>query len=155
MKDGTVQPQDERRNCNRACVTRENQYPNNPRNGTLLHLLYCKLLTRKLATAVQPQDVVEVRDIWASLCRLQEEVMNEVVGYQHSADCFCGEGGFWPLVDGFDYRNELLAIDFIERATRDAIKDFRARGGHPNHWGNGRPAESARNNDTEETTGSA
>ncbi len=55
------------------------------------------------------------------LCALQDEV-TKLLGPDHAADCFCGAGGFWPIRHADDYRNEGLAVAFIERVTRAAIK---------------------------------
>jgi hypothetical protein len=60
--------------------------------------------------------------------------MQEVIGYQHAADCFCGEGGFWPLRDASDYKNEELAIDFIVEAVNAAIIQASASGRKPVHF---------------------
>lgn len=61
------------------------------------------------------------------LCKLQSEVQERVIGYGHSADCFCGKGGFWGC-DGYDgsfeggYRNDGKAIEFIESAVREKLE---------------------------------
>lgn len=57
------------------------------------------------------------------LCKLQA-VTARHVGYVHAADCFCGNGGFWGT-EGYDersYRNDGVALDFIEAAVREKIK---------------------------------
>jgi hypothetical protein len=75
--------------------------------------------------AAMPQDVPEVKTIIERLCALQEEVVHDVLGYAEPNDCFCGEGGFWPLHRTEDFRTSFQAIDFIEAATRKAIKESR------------------------------
>lgn len=71
---------------------------------------------------MQPQDVFEVREIWARLCKLQARVWEAKTPNGHdAADCFCGESGFWPLKDARSYRNNLYAIEYIERAVDRAL----------------------------------
>lgn len=65
---------------------------------------------------------MEAKDIITRLCQLQAEV-HAKIGYDSSADCFCGGGGFWgtPDYDGSfanGYRNDGDAINFIEHSTR-------------------------------------
>jgi hypothetical protein len=48
-----------------------------------------------------------------------------VFDYRHPADCFCGEGGFWPLPTEDSYRNEMKSIEFIEEAVKAAIAELR------------------------------
>lgn len=55
------------------------------------------------------------------LCKLQARVAREVTGYDHPADCFCGESGFHPYTNPAYYRNDFAAIEFIERAVDHAI----------------------------------
>lgn len=71
-----------------------------------------------------PMDVPEAQQMIRRLCELQAEVSN-VLGYDHAADCFCGEDGFWPLRHPSDYRNEGLSVEFIEKATREALARVR------------------------------
>lgn len=71
------------------------------------------------------QAPLEPKDIIRRLCKLQAEV-SEYVGYQHAADCFCGEGGFWDS-DNYDgtyaggYRNDGKSLEFIEQAVREKL----------------------------------
>jgi len=57
------------------------------------------------------------------LCKLQGEVAQHI-GFEHASDCFCGKSGFWNAM-GYDpetdYRNDGVALEFIERATKDRI----------------------------------
>lgn len=64
-------------------------------------------------------------DVIERLCKLQADVQ-DALGYQHSADCFCGRGGFWDVKGyggTFDdgYRNDGKALEFIERVVRKAL----------------------------------
>jgi hypothetical protein len=55
------------------------------------------------------------------LCSLQAEVQKHF-GYKTAADCFCGGGGFGgDHVHSDHYRNDGEALEFIEKATRDAL----------------------------------
>lgn len=55
------------------------------------------------------------------LCILQSEVCR-ADGCSHSADCFCGKSGFGPEhVRSSEYRNEGVALEFIEKAVREAL----------------------------------
>lgn len=60
------------------------------------------------------------------LCKLQQEVQ-EHLGFDYSADCFCGKGGFWKA-EGYGgtfeqgYRNDGKALEFIENAVRQALQ---------------------------------
>jgi len=62
------------------------------------------------------------QEVLERLCALQEEVAG-VIGYEHSADCFCGKGGFWdlPNYSPGDYRNDGVHLAFIEEAVRAAL----------------------------------
>lgn len=69
-----------------------------------------------------PQDIPEAQAIIRRLCVLQRDVVDVLdPSNHHAADCFCGEQGFWPLKDASYFRNELLAIDFIEQAVREKL----------------------------------
>lgn len=64
-------------------------------------------------------------DVAKRFCSLMGSVQ-EALGWSKAADCFCGRGGFWgtPRYGGtYDegYRNEGEALEFIERAVRDAL----------------------------------
>jgi hypothetical protein len=60
------------------------------------------------------------------LCKLQAECQ-EKFDYQRSADCFCGQSGFGAdHVHGDDYRNDGHCLEFIENATREALKQYSA-----------------------------
>lgn len=63
------------------------------------------------------------KEVLERLCKLQGEVAAHV-GYDHAADCFCGQGGFWesPSYRESDYRNDGVALEFIEKAVRDALQ---------------------------------
>jgi len=69
---------------------------------------------------------MEAKEAIERLCKLQSEVQERVIGFDSSADCFCGEGGFWKS-EGYGgtfaegYRNDGKAIEFIERAVREKI----------------------------------
>lgn len=76
---------------------------------------------------VVPADVYEVHQIVARLCRLQDLVSDEVFGYEYASDCFCGEGGVWPLREAKDYRNDYKAIEFIENAVASALEQEKAK----------------------------
>ena len=76
------------------------------------------------AAYTHPMDVPEAQAMIRRLCELQAEV-SSVLGYDHAADCFCGEDGFWPLRHPSDYRNEGLSVEFIEKATREALARVR------------------------------
>ena len=55
-------------------------------------------------------------------CKLQAECQ-EAFGYTRSADCFCGKSGFGPNhVHSNSYRNEGHCLEFIENATREALR---------------------------------
>jgi hypothetical protein len=69
---------------------------------------------------------MESKEIISRLCKLQKEVHSHL-GSDHSADCFCGEGGFWD-VPGYEgtyekgYRNDGACLEFIEQAVREKLK---------------------------------
>ena len=72
--------------------------------------------------------MLSAKEVAARMCRLQEEVCS-AIGYDHPADCFCGQGGFWkvPSYDGTienGYRNDGHVLEFIEAAVRDKIKSL-------------------------------
>lgn len=62
------------------------------------------------------------------LCILQSEVATHQGFMEHSADCFCKQGGFW--VEDMRYsdepyggwRNDGKALEFIEQAAREKIE---------------------------------
>jgi hypothetical protein len=56
------------------------------------------------------------------MCKLQTFVSEWVFGHRHAADCFCGEGGFWPLREADSYKNDLKSVEFIEHAVRQAVE---------------------------------
>ena len=70
--------------------------------------------------------MLEAKDAIKRVCELQDKVAAHV-GYEYSADCFCGHGGFWN-VQGYDgtfkggYRNDAVAIEFIEAAVAEKIE---------------------------------
>ncbi len=72
-------------------------------------------------TVTNPRDVPGAHKMIRRLCALQAHVASEVLGYDHPADCFCGDEGFWPLEAADDYRNEGKAVDFIVDATLTAV----------------------------------
>lgn len=65
---------------------------------------------------------MDAKDVIARLCTLQSE-MHSKIGYDSSADCFCGGSGLWGA-DGYDgsfsngYRNDGDVITFIEQSSR-------------------------------------
>ncbi len=65
-------------------------------------------------------------------CRLTEEVVREVLGFKQPNDCFCGHGGFWGS-EGYGgtyekgYRNSGQALEFIEAAVREKIRQIKER----------------------------
>ena len=68
---------------------------------------------------------MDAQDIIRRFCHLQSEVAAKIdCG---AIDCFCGESGYWD-VEGYNgsekkgYRNEGIAIAFIENAVRMALK---------------------------------
>lgn len=69
---------------------------------------------------------LDCADVIELFCKLQEQV-NVAFNHEHSADCFCGRGGYWKTHD-YDgtfrngYRNDLHAFEFIQRATRTALE---------------------------------
>jgi hypothetical protein len=69
-----------------------------------------------------PREVPEAHALIRRLCVLQAAVAGDVLGYDHPADCFCGDDGFWPYQDAGDYRNDGEAVAFIEAATWAAIE---------------------------------
>lgn len=69
------------------------------------------------------------QEVIVRLCQLQTEAA-EHVGWEHAADCFCGQrNGFGISSDdpkfADDYRNDGAALEFIERAVRAAIAHAR------------------------------
>lgn len=71
-------------------------------------------------------DWLESQDVIRRLCKLQGEVMRGL-DLSSAGDCFCGEDGYWGVgkYDGtFEggYRNEGEALEFIERAVREALR---------------------------------
>lgn len=73
------------------------------------------------------EEIRDSKDVIKRLCKLQEKVASHV-GWEYAADCFCGHGGFWtvhPTYDGtFDqgYRNDGVALEFIEQAVAEKIE---------------------------------
>lgn len=67
------------------------------------------------------RDVPGAHAIIRRLCALQAHVCSQALGYDHAADCFCGDEGFWPLESADDYRNDGKAIEFIEDAVLAAL----------------------------------
>lgn len=69
---------------------------------------------------------MDAKEVIGRLCKLQSEVQ-ETIGFDCSADCFCKESGFWKC-DGYGgtfedgYRNDGKALEFIETAVREKIK---------------------------------
>lgn len=57
------------------------------------------------------------------LCLLQGEVHDKIVGYGHTADCFCGKGGMWASkrYSDADYGNDGVVLKWIENIVREAI----------------------------------
>ena len=74
-----------------------------------------------------PRDLPAAHALIRRLCALQAHVCSEVIGYDHPANCFCGDEGFWPYTTAEDYRNDGRAIEFIENATLEAIRQHRSR----------------------------
>ena len=71
-------------------------------------------------------DIKDHTDAIVRMCELQERVAQHI-GYDHSADCFCGKGGFWrsEYFDGTaknGYRNDGKHIEFIEAAVQEKIQ---------------------------------
>lgn len=67
-----------------------------------------------------PRDVPGAQSVIHWLCELQGRVASHL-GYDHPADCFCGDSGYWPLKRAEDYRNDGKAVAFIEAATLKAL----------------------------------
>lgn len=73
-------------------------------------------------------DMLDAKDVLARLCKLQEEVWRAMrTGDWDSADCFCGEGGYWGVKDyggthAQGYRNSGDALEYIERVVRESLK---------------------------------
>lgn len=69
---------------------------------------------------------MEAKEIIQRLCKLQQEVY-EQIHQDSSADCFCGEGGYWVTSDKYDgtheggYRNDGHCLEFIEQAVREKL----------------------------------
>ncbi len=70
--------------------------------------------------------MLEAKDAIKRLCELQDKAHGHI-GDDSSADCFCGDGGFWGA-RGYDgsfqggYRNDGEAIQFIEAAVAEKIE---------------------------------
>ncbi|MCA1569340.1 MAG: hypothetical protein LC798_03250 [Chloroflexi bacterium] len=80
----------------------------------------------------RPVALGPVRELIARVCRLQEKAKAEALGYDHSTDCFCGEGGFWRVGDSWPepnecWRNDGTAVAFIEAAVEEKIARYRWR----------------------------
>jgi hypothetical protein len=68
---------------------------------------------------------MEAKEIIERLCQLQAEVQQKI-GFEHSADCFCKQSGFWGAVDcggthAEGYRNDGIALEFIEKVVREKL----------------------------------
>jgi|GEM_PF-5829948 len=80
---------------------------------------------------------MNANDAIRRLCALQAKV-SEHVGYSYSADCFCGEGGFWKS-DGYNgtfeggYRNDGKSIEFIEQAVAEKIERMKSAQNEGSH----------------------
>ena len=74
-------------------------------------------------------------EIVERLCKLQAEVWDQLFDPAgHSADCFCGQGGFWRDPEGGfsewyteenGFRNEGGPIEFIENTVREKLASLR------------------------------
>lgn len=73
-------------------------------------------------SAASHRDIPAAHALVRRLCALQAHVVTEVLGYDDPADCFCGDEGLWPYADPDDYRNAGKAVEFIETATLEAIR---------------------------------
>lgn len=68
---------------------------------------------------------MEAKEVIERFCVLQRTAA-EHVGFEHAADCFCRQSGFWGASSyggTFDegYRNDGKALEFIEQAVREKI----------------------------------
>lgn len=70
-------------------------------------------------------DLLDRDAVVERLCALQGEVF-DAIGDEHPTDCFCGKQGFWgasnygpTVAEG--YRNDGVALEFIEEAVRKAL----------------------------------
>lgn len=70
---------------------------------------------------------MNVDEVIKRFCELQAKVQ-EHLGYDNAADCFCQRSGFWGA-DGYGgtfeegYRNDGAALSFIEKAVQEKIDD--------------------------------
>jgi hypothetical protein len=65
---------------------------------------------------------VDAKAVIKRLCELQRDV-SDVLGYHNAADCFCGQGGLYASHTSSDaYRNDGVSLEFIENATRAALR---------------------------------
>lgn len=62
---------------------------------------------------------LDADEVVRRLCILQRDV-SDLIGWDHAADCFCIESPNKTYEDG--YRNEGKALEFIEQAVREKIK---------------------------------
>lgn len=70
---------------------------------------------------------LDAGEVVRRLCLLSAEVYETMSG-ESSADCFCGDGGFWSSAPESygptyknGYRNDGKVLEFIEKAVRDAL----------------------------------
>lgn len=75
----------------------------------------------------EAESVGPVREYIGRLCRLQQDVAEQVLGYDESYDCICGEGGFWHLDNtwpepNIHWSNSGVAVEFIEQAVAEKIE---------------------------------
>lgn len=76
--------------------------------------------------------MLSAQEIIERLCKLQDEVWNQISNGLDSADCFCGKGGFWQSKDyggTFEqgYRNAGEPLEFIEKAVREKLAAMRGQ----------------------------
>lgn len=65
---------------------------------------------------------MKANEVIKRFCELQAEVSEKAIGYQYASDCFCGQSGFGSHhVHSDSYRNDGMSLEFIEKATRDAL----------------------------------
>jgi hypothetical protein len=73
--------------------------------------------------------IMEAKEVIERFCKLQSEVQ-DVLGWDNAADCFCGKGGLWGM-DSYGgafesgYRNDGEALEFIEDAVREKLKTLK------------------------------
>lgn len=71
---------------------------------------------------ILPRDVPDVQATVKRLCQLVGHVNEKAYDHAIPTDCFCGDGGYWPLRHASDWKFDPRVLSFIEEAVADRIR---------------------------------